>query len=332
MENKTVSILPDKRVSFAPNHAVLLQLVPPFFKRVYGLREVFSSDGLETVLKYEISITYKKTIAQNLRIFEIERVSPLYINDCLPETVAEQLALQTGSVFYPLQIHADFSGSYVSVANIEIIQQRWKTVKESILEYFTGEETENYLTQMEKVINDEDRIDNAIRKDLVIRTFFAGLYKSYQQDLELTEDLYFPLVGDSSPLAFSVRQTVNPLYNDSDQLEIRHEGVSIDERSAADLIRQDDFATMRYENEAIPKVEASYKARYALNAVTKSIEALEVYWEINLQLTESVSISMYELSDADRQSEELLANASVTKEKEDSSPGGFSKFMKTLFG
>ncbi|MGY0037454.1 hypothetical protein [Pedobacter sp. NJ-S-72] len=298
MENKTVLILPDRQVSFASNHSVWLQLVPPFFKRVYGLREVFGSDGLETVLKYEISITYKKTIAQNLRIFEVEKVSPVYINDSLPETVAEQLALQTGSVFYPLQLHVDFAGSYVSIANTEAIQQRWKTVKEICLDYFTGEETENYLAQMEIVINDPDRIDNAIRKDLVVRTFFAGIYKSYQQELESKDDLHFPLVGDSLPLVFSVKQTVSPLYNDSDQLEIRHEGVSVDERSIADLIREDDFATMRFENDTIPKVEASYKARYALNAVTKSIEALEVSWEMNLQCKEVISISMYEISGA----------------------------------
>ena len=322
---------PGKQVSFASNHAVLLQLIPPYFKRVYGLRQVFTSAGAETVLKYEISFTYKKTVADDRRLFEIDRVSQVYINDTLPESVSDQLALQTGAVFYPLQVLVNFKGEFIAVANPEDLRERWKSTKESILDYFVGEDVIHYLEVTESVIADQHQLNEVISKDLVIRTFFAGIYRSYQNDQGMLTALSFPLIGQAAPWLFSVKQIVSPVYNHDGQIEIRHEGVSIDDRCIGDMIREDDYATMRFEDETIPKVEAGYKARYALNATTKSIEALEVSWQMKLQQEEAVSISMYEISGADQQSEEQLAKVSVQREKHEQA-AGVSGFIKKLFG
>lgn len=312
------------------NYHVLLKLAPPYFMRRYGVRQVFGTAGLDTVIKYEMEITYKKTIPEGFRVFELNRFSDVYINDEVPDKIADELAARTGQVFYPLQILADFEGNYVSVYNLSDIQQRWKGVKENLLEFFVGDEALRYLQYTEAVIFDQDVVNDVFRKDLIIRAYFAGLYKSYQNDHGITGDLFFPLIGHAAPLSFSVKQQLAPFYNRSGQLEITHEGLSNDERGIADIMREDDFATSRDDNELIAQLEAAYKARYALSAHTKSIEAMEVSWTIALDKEETTTISMYEISGMDKVSGKQ--QSLIADEEKEGSKSGIAKFIKSIFG
>ena len=312
-------------------NSITLKLIPPHFMRRYGVRQVFNTAGAETVLKYEMEINYKKTIAEGLRVFELNRFDQLYINNELPDSIADELAFRTGQVFYPLQVLVDFAGTYVSVFNLEEIRERWSLLKKELLEYFVGEEVEAYFDYQENVLKDQGKINDVFGKDLLIRVYFAGLYQNYLAEKELNSLLHFPLAGHAAPVVFSVKQTLKPYYNASGQLEIFHEGGADDERSIADIIRYDDYATSRDDDDSLEKIKADYKARYALNAITKSIEGMEASWIMFLDKEEQTSISMYEISGSDALTEKDIANK-AEKEKKDQPDGAGVKFMKILFG
>lgn len=318
-------------VQFDSNHSILLKLIPPHFNRRYGVRQIFGLDGEETVLKYELEITYRKTVENQLRMFELARASEIYINDMLPDTVAEELAAEAGKVFYPLIVLVDFTGRVAAVSNIEEIQLRWKTVKQNLMEKFSGEELMRYLHATEQTLNSPLKIDQVMRKDLVLDGFFAGIYRSYQE--EATERLIaFPLIGQSAAVGFMVKESVNQLLNVDGQIEIVREGVLHDERSAQDLIREDDFPLSEEEQGEFIPPKGQYEARYALNAVTKSIEAMELSWKLQLQQEEYFSITMYEISGADRITEEQMKGNLEKKEPEAASSTRISGFIKSIFG
>lgn len=311
---------------------VSLKLIPPYFMRRYGVRQVFSTAGAETVLKYEMEITYKKTIAEGLRLFELNRFDQLYINNEVPDSIADELAFRTGQVFFPLQVLVDFAGRYVSVYNLVQIRERWTVLKKELLEFFAGEEVETYFGYQETVLMDQDKINDIFGKDILIRAYFAGLYQNYVAEKELDSLLYFPLTGHAAPVLFSVKETLVPHYNSSGQLEIIHKGTADDDRSIADILRYDDYATSRDDDQSLEKIKADYKARYALNAETRSIEAMEASWMMFLDREEITSISMYEISGLDELTEKEVAAVNAAEEKKDQPAGPGAKFMKILFG
>jgi len=271
---------------------VLLKLIPPHFKRTYGLRQVFTSGKKENVLKYEFSSTYVRTIAPGWRIFEIERKSALYINDELPDSVADELAARAGAVFYPLQIYADFEGSFAGVHNTSEIINRWFLLRPQLEEFFEGDFVGRYLNQMDRTLSDAHQILNAIGKDLFINSLFQNIYKKYPEQGTIKSRSAFPLIGYAEPLDFEIEESLKETYNDSDQIEIRRWGHCCDLRSVADAIREDDFAAAEDTEEPL---QGTYTARYGLNATTKSIEAMEVEWTLELEENEKVFISLYEI-------------------------------------
>jgi hypothetical protein len=97
--------------------------------RKYGVLIFIEKDGIENSIKYELEIKYLKRIEKTHYLLWIDRVSEVFINDQLPDLLVDQLCYETGKIFYPLQIEIDAQGTFLSVYNMEEIQDRWKKKK-----------------------------------------------------------------------------------------------------------------------------------------------------------------------------------------------------------
>ncbi|SHH07240.1 hypothetical protein [Pedobacter caeni] len=254
---------------FAGNFSVLLQLKPPHFSRDYEVMIVFSEGMNELNLKYQLKVTYVKTL-EKARIFRLERLSPVYINEDLPDVLLDQLALETAQVFYPLLLEVDFDGKFLSVHNHQEIVGRWPELKEKVKEYFVGPVTERYLDLMEKGILDQDTVSERFKNDLFIRTYFAAIYKSYGVDYRLEEQVFFPMNEEPDPPSFLCRQEVDPYLNVDGDLEIHHHG-----------------------NLELADFEGDYKADYVLDAGTRSIERIHACWNLKKEQLKSTDIMVF---------------------------------------
>lgn len=291
----TPEITSDHTINFSANHALLLKLQAPHFTRRYGCVISFLDGSEKNKLKYEVEITFVKTIPEVARLFKIDRVSPVYINNTEPDLLIDQLAYETGKVFYPLIAEIDFDGKFLKIGNIEEIRKRWTKNREDILEYFTGEETEKYLELMDEAIADEEYLSGVIENDLFISTYFAGIYKPYTSSLTVEEDLFFPIAGKGKPVQFRVTATVANQLNSFSAIELRHQGSVNDERSALDIEEEQFFPLQKSEDPAVPSAEGTYQALYILNKDTKAIESIVAEWKLELKNKKEFEVKIFEI-------------------------------------
>lgn len=288
-------ITTDLTINFSANYSLLLKLLAPHFSRRYGYVISFIDGDEKNKLKYEVEITFLKTIPEVARLFKIDRVSSVYVNNAEPDLLIDQLAYETGKVFYPLIAEIDFDGKFIRIRNVEEIQTRWIKNREEILEYFTGEETEKYLGLMDEAIADEEYLNEVIANDMFISTYFSGIYRSYTWSLTVQENLSFPIAGKGRPVNFNVTATVAKQLNSFNAIELQHQGEANDERSALDIEEEQFFPLQKLEDPATNPVEGTYQALYILNKETKAIESVVAEWKLDLKNKKEIEVKIFEI-------------------------------------
>jgi hypothetical protein len=325
-------------VTFANNFSLLLKLVPPYFKKSYGYVLTIKNGPQQNTVKYEVDITYIKTIPEQARIFKIEKTTPVFINDMEPDLLADKLASEVGSVLYPLIVEVDFDGQLLAIHNYEEIKQRWAGKRQEIKEYFTGPETERYCQLMDRTIASESALNWNIQKDMLIAAYFAPIYKSYTPQLKITQDAGYPVAGLATPVLFNTTQAVQQNLNKLGAIELLHAGTAIDERSITDLEQQQNWAISKAVNDNSIPAEGKYTARYMLHAQTKAIRAIDAEWVLSLQQQRSIRVGLHEtVKDPEVMTPGSgTANAAQTSvvllDKDTEQGNMFSNIWRSIFG
>lgn len=303
------------------------------FRKNYGYVLTINSGRKKNTIKYEVDITYLQTTPQQTRIFEIERTSRVYINDMEPDLLFDKLAYEVGSVFYPLKIEVSLDGSFLSVKNQDEIRKRWDTERGKITNYFKGERAERYCQLMDKVIVDDERLNQALKADCLIAAYFSPIYKSYTPELTIEEIHHYLLINKIAPIRFSVKQQVNPYLNGLNGIELWHTGIVADERSKDDLQHKRNFALSKSIDEAAESVKGKYTARYILHNHIKTIRAINAEWTLDTNNKLNINVSLYETNSNQVGAKSKMAdnpNFLVMMDKEE--PSGLKSFWKTIFG
>jgi hypothetical protein len=299
-----------EQVEFTDHNTLKLQLKPPHFKRSYGVVYTYTSGSKEDTVKFDLDVTYVKTIIDRSRVFKLERTSPVYVNDIAPDLVADQLAYECGKVFYPLQLEIGFDGSYMGVFNYQEILSRWKDTRSSVEEYFKGETTEKYLQLMELSLSSQEKVDLIFRDELFCAVFFSPVYRAYGENFILETHSTFPVSGRCAPVRFKGTAEVNPLLNAAGHIEIQYTGEADDERTAGDLKEEQSFPIERLMNpEAIP-VTGDYTIRLVLEKETRSIRSLVGRWRLELGDIQETELKIFEWLEEEDQQEMLQENVS----------------------
>ncbi|QNK63440.1 hypothetical protein H7F33_02710 [Pedobacter sp. PAMC26386] len=301
-------------VNFSAKHSLLLKLIAPHFSRKYGFAVSFLDGTEKNRLKYEVEVSYLRTIPEEARIFKIDRLSTVYIDDTEPDLLVDQLAYETGKVFYPLIAEIDFDGKFIGIGNIEEIQERWIKLREEISEYFVGEEVERYLELMDEAIADEELLHESIENDFFIHTYFSNIYKSYTSSLVVEEDMSFPIAGKGEPVNFKVTTEAAGILNSFDTIELNCTGVTRDERSAQDIEQEQCFPIHKLNEPSVDSVKGSYEALYILHKDTKAIESVVAKWKLELKVVREIEVKIFEIET------EASMVAQTIKVKSDESP------------
>lgn len=287
-----------RSINLEKNNSLLLKLQPPFFSRTYGCIQIFTTAAEEITLRYELEIRYLKTIPDGPRIYRLNRLTEVLVNDTEPDLLMDILASRCGQVFYPLEVKIDFSGKFIGVHNAEEIRKRWPELKTELKDYFVSEVSDRYLELMEQAINSSELLDERFRQDLFLNTYFFPVYKSYTEELRLQEDLYFPLEG-TAPIRFDTIQLLQPYLNHYDAIVLHHSGTANDERTVGDIEAGYDAPLEKAFHPEKESIRGSYTADYVFGAHTKSIESVVARWNLEMEPERSIEIRMFRIDEED---------------------------------
>lgn len=228
----------------------------------YDIQLDINKNDIINEIKYEIEIKRIQNDQDNNVIFEINRITDIYINEITPDLLYDKLAHITGSVLYPLSITIDSNNEVLSIANHDEILTRWQSIKNKINQDFEGELVNHYLLRMESLLKSKDQITLALRKnDWFLNIFFKPIYRNYAENIKEEENKWhFPIL-ESLNYYFKLEQVLNTNYNHFGAIEITHQ------------------ATLETDEE-LSSMTGQYTGRYVLHPRLRHIIALIGEWSV----------------------------------------------------
>lgn len=248
--------------------------------RNYGLTILFEEDDEANEIKYELSVTCLGLSEASTILYRIDKTSPVYVNELIPDLVADKLAYEAGKVFYPLIIETDKNSAYLNVKNINEIQSRWPKIKENLKQYYEGEYAEKYFELMDLRLNDENFIQIIFKEDWFIKVYFQSIYKSYTKQLSLTEYLTFANL-DATTFGYKTEQSISKQTNHFGAIELEHKGV----------LEQDEinFST------------GNYHATYYLAPTSKSIQIIVGEWTVKEINEKKITFKLFSMDNKEEE-------------------------------
>ncbi|MCX2451706.1 hypothetical protein OQX61_10580 [Pedobacter sp. PLR] len=238
----------------------------------YGLVILFEEEGLWHEIKYELSVTYLGLNEEQNFLWQLDRTSPVYINEVIPELLADKLAYEAGKIFYPLIVETKRDGKFLGVKNCNEIRKRWTKVRVDIENYFEGTYAAKYIHLMDERLMEDNFIQICFREDWFIQTYFQSIYKNYNAQLNLEEQLVFPNL-DPMALGYKTVESVNPRTNHFGALQLQHQGI--------------------LEQDEINLATGGYQAKYILSPVSKAIQMIIAEWWVKEITEKKVTLKLF---------------------------------------
>ncbi len=143
------------------------------------LLQKVKEDLEQHILRYDIQmqvIGYTDSIP----IILIEKKN-LILNNKRPETIIDDITLDTAEVVNNLEFSIDQKGHVAIVHNFEAITNRWIWIRQAISERFPGEAIEAFLNMMQKSLETPESLLISIERDPLLSIFFNGIYDHYDR-------------------------------------------------------------------------------------------------------------------------------------------------------
>lgn len=250
--------------------------------QLYGLTILFEEEGEANEIKYELSITYLGLNDGQNFLYRLDRTSPVYINEVIPELLADKLAYETGKIFYPLVVETKRDGKFLAVQNFDEIRKRWSKVRVDLENYYEGEYATRYIRLMDERLMDDNFIQVCFNDDWFIRTYFQSIYKNYKQQLTVEENLLFPNL-EPMALGYKTVESLDPLTNHFGAIQLHHKGI--------------------LEQDELNWATGGYEARYILKPTTKTIQIIIAEWWMKEITEKKVTLKLFS---TDTQEDEKL--------------------------
>lgn len=272
-----------------------LEFFPSSLNKKYGVLITLEKGDDSQTIKYEVNLRYLRQ-EEKEKVFELNRISKIFINDQETDTIADVLAVKVAQVLYPLQILIDENGSFSGIANYEQIQQRWYAVKEAIYDEYEGEWVEKYIELNEEVLNEKESIEFSLLSDYFIRTYFNGIYCEYPEKKSKNDEIKFPVLNDVSDINYTVKSEIEEYYDESNYIVLNQNGTINEDRSKEDLESKFNFPFYANPDSSYTIADGSYRGKYFLNASDRSIEAAYVEASVALNSPERIKVSIANLN------------------------------------
>lgn len=263
----------------------------------YGVMYVIFSGEKTTTVKFQASVRCMHRFPDEASIFEIDRTSPTYINDTEPDLIADELALKTSAVLYPLQVRVNADSQLIGIENYKAIRTRWESKQQELLKTYKGEWSEKYFRLTDLSLKDESALLRNLSSEWFLAAYFNDLYGPYTKALSVERIADFPLAGKASSVGFRVRQTLEPFYDESNLVRLNIEGSLSDERCKTDLEYELDYPHFALSNPQAEKARGSYRAKYLLDPKFHGIEYALLECDIDTVPEKKIMITINNLEE-----------------------------------
>jgi hypothetical protein len=229
------------------------------------------------------------------QLFLVDRISPVYINDKEPDTLAEELACKIATAIYPLQLETDEQGSFAKINNHSQILERWYTLKPELLEYYDGEDMRKYIQLSEQSLSSVELLYEKLSQDWFLISYFAPVLGTYSSNSLKQTYIYLPISDSNVPVQYLTTWHLNPSIDEHDEITVHGEGTVQEDRCKMDFEQDCDFPYYRVSNPAEHDVTGNFEHVVKLQAQGHSVESISCFCSLELDMPISIKVSIYHL-------------------------------------
>jgi hypothetical protein len=229
-----------KDVDF-PLHG-LLMFKPNKNTSQYGFVINFPHQSLK--ISYELSITLKHFVNQNLALYEVDRKN-FYINNNPPDITLYEIADKMVAAIFPVVFVVNQNLEIVNLENHKEIVARCEQTKTTMASYYIGEVSEKIMTNFTNHYSNPSLLAKQLQKDWWYFILFPTLYQYY--GLKLYTQKTATLTFQENKLDLDIHYEIEKQYSQTGKL------------------------ILNLKSEPNNKDQAAYQARYMLNPEANTI-------------------------------------------------------------
>ncbi|WP_394772871.1 peptidoglycan-binding protein LysM [Flavobacterium sp.] len=280
-------------------------------KNTYMVLQTIENDKHLQTIKYKASVECITKDKNGYSLFEIDRLSKVYLNNAQTDTITDTLAEEVSSVLYPLRIVINQEGKWIDIYNFDDIGERWIVKRKKILKKNEGETINKYLNAVDSILNDVENLHQNLSDDWFLKVFFNGIHTAYTSELSFIAETDFAITPKDDALIFKVTQKIDEYLNDINMVVIEKKG-TLANTSKETTLEKNNFS-------------GNYHSVYHLNPHTYKIESASLECDIIGNLTKKATVKIYNLNDkkviASEQNHDFFVGETIKKES----------FFKDLF-
>ena len=236
---------------------------------------------------FDISLQNKGVFRQG-HIYEINKISATEINGDDDLNDIEDVKELLLNMMYPLQVLVRENGTWQEILYDKRIVERFENVKKHILEFNKGLLVDNLLQHAEKVISDEITFKNLFKDNWMLDAIFSNVYRYYNNNESMSEDLHFALLQGLPPLDFLVMQSISHFDEKKKQVTINKKGILNDERNRLQfeqLAKEQNFDGL---DDAL--INGTFEQNIVLNVETFALESVHLKASLDLHKNRVVEV------------------------------------------
>lgn len=287
----------------------------PFYnvrgKNSYLVLQSIKTDNQVQTIKYKISAECIKKDKNGYSLFEIDRISKVYLNNVQTDTITDTLAEEVSNVLYPLLIVVNQEGEWIDIHNFDDICERWIVKRKRILKKNEGEAINKYLNAVDSILNRVENLLQNLSDDWFLKVFFNGIHTTYTSNLFFITEEDFAITPKNNAIIFKVTQKIDEYLNDTNMIVIEKKG------ELANTIKEAGLEKNSF--------SGNYHSIYHLNPNTYTIESASLECDLIGDLTKKATVKIYNLNDkkivSSEQNHDFFAGETIKKES----------FFKDLF-
>ena len=282
---KTDKIMAEANKSATLAYGNRLSLLINPQKLEYAVMIAIFNGSKRDIIRYEVSMKWKDKDNIHRKV-EIDRISPVFVNDSEPDYVADELALYVSSTLYPLELLIDSNGAYSGINNYTEISERWSNKKDKIREYYKGEYLEKYLNLNDRVFRNKENIEQSLNNDLLLHAFFNSIHCAYGNNFQNSRVDAVPFFTKTKGIDYKITCTLHEYMNEQGYITVTMDGKLVDNRSKTDLEHTVIFPTYGDSE----KATGTYIGKYMLESKYHTIDALMFDCSLDLEKKKKISV------------------------------------------
>ncbi|QLC64847.1 hypothetical protein LPB248_00700 [Flavobacterium sp. LPB0248] len=280
-------------------------------KNSYMVLQTIENDKHIQTIKYKVSVERITKDKNGYSLFEIDRISKVYLNNAQIEALTDIIAEEVSNVLYPLLIVVNPEGKWIDIHNFSAIRERWIAKRKRIIEKNEGLAIHKYLDTIDSILNEEESLLHSLSDDWFLNVFFSGIHTTYTSDLSFITEADFAITPKNDFISFKVTQKIDEYLNDINMVVIEKKGTLLSTLKKSALEKN--------------TFSGNYHSIYHLNPNTYNIEGASLECDIIGDFTKKATVKIYNLNDkkitASAQNHDFFIGETVKKES----------FFKDLF-